>query len=401
MLTRIVEFLQTSAEGGPGRCYALACLVVGAATLARLLLDPLLGGQVPFLLFTLAVLACVPLGTGPALLATALGAVLGDLVFLAPRWALALDPPALRATALFAAVGVAVASLGRSLALAERRLEDERRAGRARTLAAGDLLQTVIDGVPDPVSVKDREGRLVFLNQSAARRLGTTSQAALGQAEAGLLPAPLAATVTEDDRRVLREGRSLATEETFPGPGDGVTYLAVRSPWRARGGRVLGIATVSTDITERKRAEATLAACEARFRGALAQAPFPVMLWAEDGEVLQLSAAWGEMQRATTRRPCGPSPTGPSAPGATAAAPPRGGRAAARAGRRLELGAHGRHRLGRDRRVWQPAAAPLGRDERGRRLVVTMAADVTARKEAEDALRRLAFGLAARAGGTG
>ena len=401
MLTRIVEYLQTSAEGGPSRCYALACLVVGAATLARLLLDPLLGGQVPFLLFTLAVLACVPLGTGPALLATALGAVLGDLVFLAPRWALALDPPALRATALFAAVGVAVAGLGRSLALAERRLEDERRAGRARTLAAGDLLQTVIDGVPDPVSVKDREGRLVFLNQSAARRLGTTSQAALGQAEAGLLPAPLAATVAEDDRRVLREGRSLATEETFPGPGDGVTYLAVRSPWRARGGRVLGIATVSTDITERKRAEATLAACEARFRGALAQAPFPVMLWAEDGEVLQLSAAWGEMTGYD------PAALRTVADWAERAWGERRGPAPGEVerlhalGRRLELGERTVATAWGDRRVWQLAAAPLGRDELGRRLVVTMAADVTARKEAEDALRRLAVGLAARAGGAG
>jgi PAS domain S-box-containing protein len=401
VLTRIVELLQASAEGGPGRCYALACLVVGAATLARLALDPLLGGQAPFLLFTLAVLACVPLGTGPALLATALGAVLGDLVFVSPRWALGLDPPGLRATALFAAVGVAVVGLGRSLALAELRLEAERRAGHARTRAAGDLLQTVIDDVADPVSVKDREGRLVFVNQAAARRLGVVPEGALGRAEADFLPARVATAIAESDRRVVREGRTLATEETFPGPAGGVTYLAVRSPWRGRDGRVMGVTTVSTDITERKHAEAELAACEARFRRALAQAPFPVMLWAEDGEVLQLSAAWGEM---TGYDPAGLRTVADWAERAWGErrGPDPGEVDRLHAlGCRLEQGERTVATAWGDRRVWQLASAPLGRDERGRRLVVTMAADVTARKEAEDALRRLASGLALRAGGVG
>ena len=38
-------------------------------------------------------------------------------------------------------------------------------------------------------------------------------------------------------------------------------------------------------------------------------------------------------------------------------------------------------------RVWTFSSAPLGSDDRGRRLVVSMAADVTERKEAERALR--------------
>jgi PAS domain S-box-containing protein len=398
VLTRIVELLQAGAEGGPCRPYALACLVVAAATLARLALDPLLGGQAPFLIFTLAVLASASLGTGPALLATAAGAVLGNLAFLSPRWSLDLDPPALRATALFAAVGVGIAGLARSLRLAEHRLELERRSGRARAQAAGDLLQTVIDDVADPVSVKDREGRLVFVNQAGARLLGTAPRDALGRAEADLLPEPLARAAAESDRRVLREGRTLATEETRPG---GATYLAVRSPWRGRDGRVLGVTTVATDITGRKRAEAALAAGEARFRRALAQAPFPVMLWAEDGEVLQLSAAWAE----STGYPPAGLPTvadwaerlwgerrGPD--------PGEVDRLHAH-GRRLDQGERTVATAWGERRVWQLASAPLGRDARGRRLVVTMAADVTARREAEDALRRLAYGLAIRSEGMG
>ena len=42
-------------------------------------------------------------------------------------------------------------------------------------------------------------------------------------------------------------------------------------------------------------------------------------------------------------------------------------------------------------RIWTFSSAPLGSDARGRRLVVSMAADVTERKAAEQALRESEF----------
>ncbi|NEQ97081.1 MAG: PAS domain S-box protein, partial [Cyanothece sp. SIO2G6] len=49
------------------------------------------------------------------------------------------------------------------------------------------------------------------------------------------------------------------------------------------------------DITERKRTENQLRESEQRFRQAIANAPFPTMIHAEDGEVLQINEVWTEI----------------------------------------------------------------------------------------------------------
>ena len=49
------------------------------------------------------------------------------------------------------------------------------------------------------------------------------------------------------------------------------------------------------DISERKVAETNLRASEQRFRRAIEDAPFPIMIHAEDGEVLQISSTWTEL----------------------------------------------------------------------------------------------------------
>ncbi|NTV91117.1 MAG: PAS domain S-box protein, partial [Clostridiales bacterium] len=49
---------------------------------------------------------------------------------------------------------------------------------------------------------------------------------------------------------------------------------------------------ITQDITERKRAELALQESERQFRYAVEQAPVPIMLHAEDGEVIKISRAW-------------------------------------------------------------------------------------------------------------
>jgi PAS domain S-box-containing protein len=65
--------------------------------------------------------------------------------------------------------------------------------------------------------------------------------------------------------------------------------------FRDESGRIIRSVGMVHDITERKKAEAALHATEEEFRRAIEEAPIPVIMHAEDGQVLQISSAWTEL----------------------------------------------------------------------------------------------------------
>jgi signal transduction histidine kinase/ActR/RegA family two-component response regulator len=96
--------------------YGMAVLAVAAAQLARLLLDPLVGDGLPFLLATLAVVVVAwRCGFGPSLVALLLGLVTTAYCFLPPRHDLAAslaEHPVLAGGFLFLGVTVGIFSEG-------------------------------------------------------------------------------------------------------------------------------------------------------------------------------------------------------------------------------------------------------------------------------------------------
>jgi K+-sensing histidine kinase KdpD len=79
--------------GGPRPLsYGIAVLTVGLALLFKLLLDPLIEEESPFLLFFGAVLVAASFGgLGPGLLATVLAVLAADYFFLSPTYTLLID----------------------------------------------------------------------------------------------------------------------------------------------------------------------------------------------------------------------------------------------------------------------------------------------------------------------
>ena len=66
--------------------YALALVLVVIATLARLGLDPVLGGHAPYPTYFLAVvITCWSCGLGPSILCVVISLLAADLSFLVPR----------------------------------------------------------------------------------------------------------------------------------------------------------------------------------------------------------------------------------------------------------------------------------------------------------------------------
>ena len=143
------------------RGYAVAVLAVGLALLVRLLLEPWIGAESPFLLFFGAVMLGAWFGgLGPGLLATALAAPTADYFFLSPVYSILVDD-------LGQGLSLVLFLLeGSFLSLLVANLRAARRQSEARTLQ----------------SQRDQED----LRRSEERFRATFEQAAVGIAHVGL-----------------------------------------------------------------------------------------------------------------------------------------------------------------------------------------------------------------------
>jgi len=141
------------------------------------------------------------------------------------------------------------------------------------------------------------------------------------------------------------------------------------------------------EIRNREAAEATLRESERRFRQAVASSPFPIMIHAEDGEVLEINEVWSDLTGYShdaiptienwTQRAYGKHSQ------------------RAREGIRELFKIEERHEVGDvviqtscgGKRVWNFNIAPLGCLPDGRKLLISSANDVTDRLKSEQAVR--------------
>ncbi len=161
--------------------------------------------------------------------------------------------------------------------------------------------------------------------------------------------------------------------------------------------RTLNLREANTKLTEeienRRHAEEALRTSEERFRLAIEDSPFPIMIHAEDGEVVQLNKVWTEL-------------TGfgldeiPTIAEWTEKA--YGDKKDFVIGeidklynldRRLDEGDFCIMTKNREARIWHFSSAPLGPLPDGRRMVISIAVDITERKQAEEERRQFEAGM--------
>lgn len=120
------------------------------------------------------------------------------------------------------------------------------------------LLQAIIDNTTSAIYIKDLQGRFMLVNQRCLEVIGRTQAEVLGHSVFDLYPAQFAEQYHRNDMLVLSRNSALESEENAP-LEDGVhTYLSVKFPLRDEHGQAYAMCGISTDITERKRAQAQL-----------------------------------------------------------------------------------------------------------------------------------------------
>ncbi len=119
-------------------------------------------------------------------------------------------------------------------------------------LASVSLLLPILDTIPNAaIFIKDAEARYVLANTTLVQRCGLKRlQPLLGKTSAEVFPVQLGPGYTEQDRRVLEEGRVLEDqlELHLYGSREAGWCLTHKRPLRNPAGEIIGLVGISVDL---------------------------------------------------------------------------------------------------------------------------------------------------------
>jgi PAS domain S-box-containing protein len=146
---------------------------------------------------------------------------------------------------------------------------------------------------------------------------------------------------------------------------------------------------MTRDISDRKQTELALQSSEERFRRAILDAPLPIMLHGEDGEVVQINQTWTELTGYTHSDIPTIADWTEKAYGSRKEVVQADIERLYNLDRRISEGEYTVTTRNGEAQIWEFYSAPLGRLSDGRRLVISTAIDITKRKQAEAEIRQL------------
>ncbi|MEA3213550.1 MAG: two-component system, chemotaxis family, CheB/CheR fusion protein [Chthoniobacter sp.] len=250
------------------------------------------------------------------------------------------------------------------------------------------FLAAIVQSSEDSIISIDFGGKITSWNAAAERLYGYPAREALGKPLTMLtLPEDVAQVLRNVDR--IKHSKDVETFDTVRIHKDGreLSLSITLSPVKNYCGEVIGVSTIARDISARRGAEAALVVSEEQFRRAIEDAPIPVIMHAEDGQVLQVSKAWTALT--------GYAPE--DIPTLDAWLSHAHGTWGNEVRKRIQQLFRGEARQldteldlatqTGERRSWVFSASMPGTLRDGRRFIVGMALDITERKNAEEALR--------------
>ncbi|WP_050429245.1 PAS domain S-box protein [Chondromyces crocatus] len=143
------------------------------------------------------------------------------------------------------------------------------------------FLIALLNNSPSVIFVKDTRGRYVMINQRFLDILGATHEEILGRTDSELFPPDVAAALQNVDTAALTAGEPVQYEEVIPTTEGLRDFFTLKFPVRAPSGKTLGICGITTDVSDRKRAEADRLALQEQIieaqRDALRELSTPLM----------------------------------------------------------------------------------------------------------------------------
>ena len=123
---------------------------------------------------------------------------------------------------------------------------------------AAHRFRQFIDSARDLISIKDLEGRYSVANLATANAFGMNVEDLIGKTAQELYPPRNADWISRHDQQVIERGEPISFEETLALDDREIHLGTVRFPLRDYKGDVVGVCTISRDITEERRLQRQL-----------------------------------------------------------------------------------------------------------------------------------------------
>jgi two-component system sensor histidine kinase/response regulator len=121
------------------------------------------------------------------------------------------------------------------------------------------VLQSLIESIPDLIFFKDREGIYRLCNEAYQSSVGKTSEEIIGKGDFDIFPAETATVFHEQDLTVLEQKHSLRIEEWISLKDRELKFVeTVKTPVITEKGELRGVIGISRDITDRHQKEESL-----------------------------------------------------------------------------------------------------------------------------------------------
>jgi PAS domain S-box-containing protein len=264
--------------------YLLAIVLCGFALAARFAMLPANAGLAFLTFYPAVIVSALILGTGPAVLAIALGAASADYFFLRPNPAF---PYGIR-EALSVATFVFTGSLTCLLAHRVRRAVREQRESEQR-------LRGLYEAPHVGIVLTDMSGRYLQFNEAFRNICGYTADELLALDYWALTPQKYASAEAAQLETVRRTGRYGPYEKEYVRKDGSLIPLQLNGALLKGSDGQTYIWSIVEDITERKKLEARLTAESARNRLFLRTAGDGVHILDADGLVVEASDSFCAM----------------------------------------------------------------------------------------------------------
>ncbi len=120
-------------------------------------------------------------------------------------------------------------------------------------------IQEIVDNSPQPMYMKSITGHYIMVNRRYEELFNLKAEDIIGKTDLEVIgDEQVVRRLRKNDALVLERGVPIQFDETLHFPGGDRSYVSVKFPMRDLDGEVYAVGGISTDITERKKAEQAL-----------------------------------------------------------------------------------------------------------------------------------------------